>query len=421
MNSGCMNCNSTRKASADWREDLEASRDLTKREKEYHGFLIGWLDGWRVRHGLPAGRETAKRFWREQVQGKERKDWQLEQWAEAARWYVRWVGLCEQDGRELRGLPERLRDAVENAGARRGLAFRTRKTYAGWVVRFGLWAGSARRVMEQAAARDWLTELIKEQKVSFATQKQALNALVFFYREVCGCEEVELGVKMRKTARREPVILSRQEVMALIGKMEGLYQTMAKLQYGAGLRLKELCSLRVKDVDAEALTVTVRAGKGDRDRVTVLPQAVARELQEKRGALREVWRKDREEARAGVFLPGALERKYPKAGEKWSWFWLFPAERESRDPESGVVRRHHVHEEGYVRAMGKAAEEAGIEKRVTSHALRHAFATHMLQAGADIRTVQELLGHADVKTTMIYTHVADGLGKTGARSPLDEL
>lgn len=421
MNSGCMNCNSTRKASADWREDLEASRDLTKREKEYHGFLIGWLDGWRVRHGLPAGRETARRFWREQVQGKERKDWQLEQWAEAARWYVRWVGLCEQDGRELRGLPERLRDAVENAGARRGLAFRTRKTYAGWVVRFGLWAGSARRVMEQAAARDWLTELIKEQKVSFATQKQALNALVFFYREVCGCGEVELGVKMRKTARREPVILSRQEVMGLIGKMEGVYQTMAKLQYGAGLRLKELCSLRVKDVDAEALTVTVRAGKGDRDRVTVLPQAVARELQEKRGALREVWRKDREEARAGVFLPGALERKYPKAGEKWSWFWLFPAERESRDPESGVVRRHHVHEEGYVKSLGKAAEEAGIEKRVTSHALRHAFATHMLQAGADIRTVQELLGHADVKTTMIYTHVADGLGKTGARSPLDEL
>ena len=416
MNTGCMNG-----VAADWRADLDVSRDLSELEKQHFGFVLAWFETWRIKQGLDPCREAAVRFWREQVKVKERKEWQLQRWAEAMRWYERWLKFSLEDGREVRSVGERMRQAVMNAGARRGLAVRTRETYAGWLGRFGEWVGSAREGMDVAKARDWLTLLVSQQQVSFATQKQALNALVFFYRDVCGMAEVHLEVRLRKTEPRVPVVMTCQEVLAVLDKLEGDVKLAAELQYGAGLRLNELVRLRVKDIDRKRGQVTVRGGKGDKDRVTVLPARVAQTLEGRMGSLREIFERDRAEGLPGSKLPGALARKMPKAGERWEWFWVFPAQEISNDPEDGTLRRYHLHAKTYGDAVSKAAKEAGIEKRVTTHVLRHSFATHLLENGTDIRTIQELLGHGDVKTTEIYTHVAKGVNGCGVRSPLDTM
>lgn len=383
--------------------------------------LLGWFESWRQGARQSPGRVAAVAFWKAQVLARERPGWQLEQWAAALRWYLRWLELANQAQREVRSLPERMRAAVELAGARRGLALRTRRTYAGWAGRFGSWADSCDRARSQEAAREWLAGLVAEGKVSFATQKQALNALVFFFRDVCGDQEVELGVRLRKTRARVPEVLNLDEVLRLVASLGPRFRIPARLQYGSGLRRSELMALRIKDVDLGRRTVTVHAGKGDRDRVTVLPESLIEPLRDWRQEVRRIFEEDRQRERPGVALPGALARKMPRAGERWEWFWFFPAERESRDPETGVVRRHHLHPGSYGQAIAAAARAAGICKRVTSHVLRHSFATHLLEAGTDIRTVQELLGHADVRTTQIYTHVAGGVGSAGVRSPLDML
>jgi integron integrase len=325
----------------------------------------------------------------------------------------------EENGGKATTLAERMRDATRNAGARRGLAWRTRKTYGGWVCRFGNWAGDRQRVLDPAVGSAWLQQLVSEEGIAYGTQKQALNALVFFYRDVCGYEEVELNVRFRKTERRMPVVLSTQEVLALIDRLDGATKVAAQLQYGAGLRRGELVSLRIKDVDTKRRTVTVRGGKGNKDRVTVLPECLVPVIEEQKAVAREWFDQDRAASRPGVALPGALARKHSRAGESWNWFWLFPARSESIDPNSGLKRRHHLHGSVYNEAVREGAAEAEIEKRVTSHALRHSFATHLLERGTDIRTIQELLGHADVRTTEIYTHVANGVGGAGVRSPLD--
>ena len=402
-----------------WMADLQASRDLHVRTKEQHGFILSWFEKWRVGKGLRPGREAARRFWKEQVLVKPRANWQKDQWEEGIRWYLHWLTLVETTGGEARSLCERMRDAVRNAGARRGLALKTRKAYSGWVCRFGIWAGSRERVLDQKEGRTWLQQLITDEGKAYSTQKVALNALVFFYREVCGHEEVDLQVRFRKTEKRVPVVLSISEVLALIDRLDGVVKVAAQLQYGAGLRLKELMSLRIKDVDVDRRTVTIRGGKGDKDRVTVLPEILVPTIRAQKAAARKWYEKDRAANRPGVALPKALGRKHSRAGASWSWFWLFPSAKESRDPESGVERRHHLHGSSYNDRIGTAAQVAGIEKRVTSHALRHSFATHLLEQGVDIRTIQELLGHQDVETTEIYTHVASGVGGRGVRSPLD--
>jgi integron integrase len=253
----------------------------------------------------------------------------------------------------------------------------------------------------------------------FSTQKQALNALAHFFKQVCGIEDPRFGVKLRKTAQRVPVVLSKGETTRLFDQLDERYQLAAKLQYGAGLRLSELVRLRIKDIDLERGTVTVRKGKGDKDRVTVLPVSLCEALKEQVERAREIWQKDRDAGRPGVFIPGALGRKFRRAGETFPWFYLFPATRESKDRESGIKRRHHLHGGVYNSAIKKAAEVAGIEKRVTSHALRHSFATHLLEAGTDLRTIQELLGHEDITTTEIYLHVSMGAHGLGVVSPLD--
>jgi integron integrase len=404
-----------------WGQDLEASRDVNERQRDAFGMVLGWLENWRVRLGIEPGRASCIRFWREQVMAKVREPWQLEQWSSAILWYLRWLNYRRESGGEVRSLEERVRRAVEATGARRGLLRRTRETYGRWAAGFARWAGNERDLLRTERAGEYLEWLVTERKVSFSTQKQALNALVFFLKDVCGREEVIFDVRLRKTAKRLPVILDVGEVMAILDRMDGCFGLMARIQYGGGLRLNELVNLRVKDVDEGRGIITVRNGKGDKDRTTVLPDAVREEVAVRKVRLRALHEEDRSVALPGVALPNAFGHKDRHAGQKWPWQWLFPGAKPSRDPESGIVRRHHVHPDSYAAALRKAVAVAMIDKRVTSHAFRHAFATHLLEGGKDLRTIQELLGHADVKTTEIYTHVAKGMGALGVKSPLDAL
>lgn len=385
--------------------------------------LLAWFENWRLRHRLQAGRQAAEAFWRQQVVGgdKQREGWQLDQWADAMAWYLEWLKHCRDLGGDERSLPERVRDAVEWAGARRGLAVRTRRGYGGWCARYAAWAGEDRKLMREDCGREWLAHLAHREHISLSTQKQALNALVFFLRDVCGKQELDLRVRMKRVERRMPVVLSRTEIRRLLSRIEPKYAFAAMLQYGSGLRRSELIRLRVKDVDLERRTLTVRGGKGDRDRVSILPERLCEPLRAQLAKARRIYELDRKADLPGVALPPALERKHRQAGRSWEWMWLFPAKDISKDPVSKIRRRHHLHGQVYNGAIRRAAASAGIAKRVTSHALRHSFATHLLESNTDLRSIQRLLGHADVSTTEIYTHVAQGSNGCGVRSPLDEL
>jgi integron integrase len=301
--------------------------------------------------------------------------------------------------------------------------WRTEQTYRGWAGRFARWLAGRSQTVEVATAtdvRDFLTDLATRERVSASTQKQALNALVFLLREALGREPGEFGdfARARKTARI-PVVLSRPECQRLFAALAGTPRLMAELMYGSGLRLTELLRLRIKDVDLDRAQITVRAGKGDKDRVTVLPEALTERLRAHREALRDLFTKDRHAGLPGVWLPEGLDRKYPKAGEGWEWQWWFPSRELMNDPRGGPRRRHHVLEERLQGEIRQAARKAQLNKRVTPHVLRHSFATHLLESGTDIRTVQDLLGHKDVATTQLYTHVMRKPG-LGVRSPLDQ-
>ena len=407
-----------------WRKDLAGFRGLSDRERAGFLLVLEWFENFRLRHELEAGREAARAFWREEVlrEGRVREKWQLEQWENAIRWYLKWLEACAEAGADHRSLAERVRAAVGSACSRRGLARRTKQCYGAWAARYAVFAGDEREAMQEKTATRFLTSVVEDEDCAYSTQKQALNALAFFFKHVCGVEEPVFAVRLRKTETRVPVVLSKRETQRVFEKLEsadGRYGLAARLQYGAGLRLMELVRLRVKDVDVERGTVTVRGGKGDKDRMTVLPRSLLKEVARQVERAREVWRADREAGHAGVWLPGALARKFRRAAESFEWFWLFPARQVSVDPECGVPRRHHLHDQVYNEAIKRAAAAAGIEKRVTSHALRHSFATHLLEGGADLRTIQELLGHEDITTTEIYLHVATGANGLGVVSPLD--
>ena len=327
----------------------------------------------------------------------------------------------------LPGLPSgrqlRLLDTLRERLRYMHYSLRTEEAYVYWVRQFVKWAGLRHpRTMGVAEVESFLTMLANERKVAAATHRQALSALLFLYREVLGVDMPwmrDLGRPIPK--KRIPVVLTHVEVQALLAHMDGPDTGLiARLLYGTGMRLLEGVRLRVKDIDFVRQVIIVRDGKGGKDRVVMLPRALDGALRLQLQAARRQWLADHERAQAGVYLPNALATKYKRAAESWPWFWVFPAATLSHDPRSDAVHRHHLHEKRLQRDLHAAVRRAGIAKLATVHTLRHSFATHLLQAGTDIRTVQQLLGHADVSTTMIYTHVLQA-GAAGTTSPLDGL
>ena len=301
-------------------------------------------------------------------------------------------------------------------------SIRTEQAYVDWCRRFILWHGKRHpREMGAKEVEAFLTHLAIERGVSASTQSQAKAALLFLYREVLKIELPWLDeIVEAKAARRLPVVLTPREVRAVLDQLNGTMWLVASLLYGTGMRLLECLRLRVKDVDFERREIVIREGKGNKDRVTMLPENLIVPLRDQFVKAKRLHDRDLEAGFGEVHLPGALARKYPKAGKAWGWQYVFPSTVRSTDPRSASERRHHLYEQTVQRAVSIAAKRAGIAKPVSPHLMRHSFATHLLQNGYDIRTVQELLGHKDVSTTMIYTHVLNRGGKAVV-SPLDRL
>jgi integron integrase len=321
-----------------------------------------------------------------------------------------------------RQTPPRLLDRVRSEIRVRHYSRRTERAYVGWILRFILFHHK-RHPLEMGAAeiQAFLNHLAEKRKVSASTQNQALCALVFLYKNVLSIDIGQMGGLVRaKRPRHLPVVLSGGEVRRILEVMEGTPYLMVSLLYGSGVRLLECCRLRVKDVDLERFELTVRDGKGRKDRVTVFPASLADPLRRHLTKTKSLHEEDIARGAGYVELPLSLERKYPQAGREWSWQWVFPATRFYVDPETRRRRRHHLHESVLQRAVREAVLRSGIAKRVSCHTFRHSFATSLLEAGYDIRTIQELLGHADLSTTMIYTHVLQA-GGHGVKSPLDRI
>ena len=316
----------------------------------------------------------------------------------------------------------RLLDQVREQIRVRHYSIRTEQAYVDWCRRFVVWHGKRHpREMGGAEVGAFLTHLAVERGVSASTQNQAKAALLFLYKEVLQIELPRLdNLVQAKRGERLPVVLTQGEVRALLAELNGTMWLIASLLYGTGMRVLEGLRLRVKDVEFSRREILVREGKGNKDRVTVLPENLIKPLQDQAARAKRLHDKDLDEGFGEVHLPDALARKYPSAGRAWGWQYVFPSARRSIDPRTGRERRHHLYEQSVQKTVAIAAKRAGLVKPVSPHVLRHSFATHMLQAGYDIRTVQELLGHKDVQTTMIYTHVLNRGGR-GVQSPLDQL
>ncbi len=301
-------------------------------------------------------------------------------------------------------------------------SIRTEQAYVHWVQTFIRFHGIKHpSELGPEDVERFLSWLANERHVAVSTHKQALSALLFLYQKVLGLDLPWMKEIGRPKSRvRLPVVLTHDEISRLFLHLEGGHRLMAQLLYGTGMRIMEGIRLRVKDVDFERQAIVVREGKGAKDRVVMLPASLAPALHEQMSRARQLWSEDHQAGRSGVHLPDALARKFPRAEMAWLWFWMFPHEKISVDPRTGEERRHHVFDQAFQRAFKRALQRAGIDKLATPHTLRHSFATHLLQAHYDIRTVQTLLGHSDVSTTMIYTHVLK-VGGGGVRSPLDAL
>jgi integron integrase len=357
---------------------------------------------------------------------KKHQDWQVKQADRALRIYTYFLSSKLKDSTHLSEDISMKWDLLEEKLCKslrlRQRSYSTEKTYMTWFRRFRIFLKDKDpEKLKERDIQDFLSYLAVEKRVSPSTQNQALNAIVFLFRNVLEKEiEGKISAVRARQKRRLPVVLTTKEVNTIFSKLNGTHRLMAMLIYGCGLRLKECLSLRIKDIDLEQNIIIIRSGKGDKDRSTVLPKRLKDDLIWHISEIRTIYDYDRSNNINGVYLPGALERKYPNAGKEWSWFWLFPSKSLSVDPRTHKVRRHHIHPASLQKAFKKAVEEAGITKHASVHTLRHSFATHLLERGYDIRTVQELLGHKYLHTTMVYTHVA-AKNILGVRSPLDSI
>ena len=372
--------------------------------------------------------------------------WQLQQASDALKylyadhlgrdWADAWPDITDSQDHRPPTIPESFRDSSSTGDLPADLtailnrlrteirllhySIRTEQAYLGWAVRFAAYHRfKPLESLGAAEVREYLEYLVEKREIAAGTQRQALCALVFLYEKVILSPIGELGDFARaKKPSKLPVVLSKEETSALLGHISGTQGLMARVLYGSGLRLMECVRLRVKDIDFDQGQIMVRDGKGQKDRVTMLPERLRDPLREHLEKVRVLYHQDLERGYGEVYLWPSLARKYPKAAREWGWQYVFPARDLSVDPRSGQVRRHHAHESALQKAVKEAVRSAGIAKPATCHTLRHSFATHLLESGYDIRTVQELLGHSDVSTTMIYTHVLNRGGK-GVLSPLD--
>lgn len=317
----------------------------------------------------------------------------------------------------------KLMDQVRQVLRYHHYAYRTEQTYCDWIVRYIRFHGGKThpRDMGKTEIDAYLSHLATNKKVSASTQRQALNAIIFLYRSVLD-KSIEGRIEPTRAKRhpRPPVVMTKREVKRVLGQMRGIHLLMAKILYGSGLRLMECIRLRVQDLDFERNLIYVRAAKGNKDRTTLFPKSIQPEMQNQLEEVEYLHDEDLEQGYGEVYLPDALARKYPHAAREFRWQYVFPSKKRSVDPRTGVERRHHVLESGLQKAVKVAVDRAGIMKRITCHTFRHSFATHMLENGVYIRVVQGLMGHADVKTTEIYTHVMEK-DISATASPLDSL
>jgi len=352
------------------------------------------------------------------------EDWQIKQADYALKLYSYFLSQRQKEGgseenflKEWKMVEER---AIKSLRLRHR-SYRTERAYLAWLARFKDFV-KAKHPLELTGEdiQNFLTSLALERKISPSTQNQALNAILFVFRHVLKKDVKGYVDAVRaRQKRRLPVVLTKREVRQIFDLMTGVYRLMAMLIYGCGLRLSECVRLRIKDIDLEQDIIIIRSGKGEKDRITILPESLKDDLIKHTECVRILYEQDQENNLDGVMLPDALERKYPTAGKEWEWFWLFPSRSLSVDPRTKIIRRHHIHPGLLQRAFKVAVKKARISKQASVHSLRHSFATHLLEDGYDIRTVQELLGHKHLQTTMIYTHVAKK-NVLGVKSPLDK-
>lgn len=317
--------------------------------------------------------------------------------------------------------PVRFLDQLRFHIRQQGLAYQTEKTYIHWVKRFIYFHGKQHpKDMAATEVESFLSSLSVDRYCSVNTQKIALNALVYLYKRFLSVDVLDLSFTLARAPRRLPVVYSRDEVAAILARLSGVHKLMVELMYGSGLRSAELLSLRVKDIDFDSRNIIVRAGKGNKDRSTMLPIRLIPDLKKQMRTVEGLHEHDVLDGYGEVYMPDALGRKYPSAQSELSWQYLFPSSRIGADPRTGVLRRHHLHPSALTKQVRRAVKAAGINKPARCHSFRHSFATHLLESGYDLRTIQVLLGHSDVTTTEIYTHVVNRGGQ-GVVSPADRL
>lgn len=417
----------------EWEEVLAYIKDPRKRNSTR--ITMRWYLNWCRRKGVGASPRTASDFLEEVRDQRNPEEWAYNQWRDSLLWFFK---SAARDWKRLDAPPSPVPEqpeahdafesiknkwerAIVRAIRRENRLLRTEQAYRGWLKRYLVWLGGGDPREEPAQqVSGFLEHLAVSELVAYNTQRQALNALMFFYQKGLDIEVGKLNFQRARRGQRLPVVLSQDEVRTLLSNMKGTPALMAQLAYGGGLRVSELVRLRIKDVDIDRHQIHIRSGKGDKDRQTTLAKSAIPFLERHMEQLRALHQRDRKEQLPGVFLPGALGRKYPSAGTQLQWQWLFPTRNLQNDPRSGIRRRHHVSPGAFQQSISRATVAADLSKRVTPHVLRHSFATHLLENGTDIRTVQDLLGHAKIQTTQIYLHVMQKPGM-GVQSPMDSL